>query len=86
MARPGHGSARARARSAGVSTPNGTTSTSATVDAHAGLERAELLQALAPLQRGRRQRDEPLERGAAIGIDADMVVARARRPTAPADG
>ena len=50
------------------------------VDAHAGFERAQLLEALAPLQRRRRQRDEALERGAAIGVEPDMVVMRALAP------
>ena len=66
-------SARARSRSAGVSTPSGTVVDEADVDAHAGLERAQLLQPLAPLERRGRQRDEALQRGAAIGVEADMV-------------
>ena len=46
------------------------------VDAHAGLERAQLLELLALLERRRRQRHEALERRAAIGVDADVVVER----------
>ena len=53
------------------------------VDAHAGLERAKLLQPLAPLERRGRQRDETLQRGAAIGIEADMVEERRPRPRVP---
>src|SRR6185437_1868128 len=47
------------------------------IDAHAGFERAELLEALALLQRRWRQGNEALERGAAIGVEAYMVVVRA---------
>ena len=47
------------------------------VDAHAGLERAQLLEPLALLQRRGRQRDEALERRAAIGVEADVVIERA---------
>src|SRR5262249_9343365 len=46
------------------------------VDAHAGLERPKLLQLLLQLQRRGRQRDEPLQRCAAVGVKADMVVTR----------
>ena len=68
---------RARfSRSSGVSTPSGTVSTMRDVDAHAGFERAQLLELLALLQRRRRQRDEALERRAAIGVEADMMVER----------
>ena len=52
-------------------------------DAHAGFERAQLLEPLALFEHAARQRDEPLERGAAIGVEPDMLVMRARRPTAP---
>src|SRR5712672_2003387 len=41
------------------------------VDAHPGFEGAQLL---APLEDARRQRDIALERGAAEGVEADMVV------------
>ena len=68
--------ARAFSKSSGVSTPSGTASTMRDVDAHAGLERAQLLELLAPLQRRRRQRDEALERRAAIGIKADVMIER----------
>ena len=47
------------------------------VDPHPGLQRAQLLQLLLLLQRRGRQRHEPLQRGAAIGVEADVVVARA---------
>ena len=67
---------RAVSRSAGVSTPNGTVSTTRDVDPHAGLQRAQLLQPLPPLQRRGRQRDEALQRRAAIGIEPDMVLQR----------
>ena len=46
------------------------------VDPHAGFERAQLLQLLALFERGRRQRDEALERGAAVGVEANMVIER----------
>ena len=46
------------------------------VDAHAVLERAQLLEALALLERGRPQPDEALERRAAKSIDADVMVER----------
>ena len=51
-------------------------------DAHAGLQGAKLFQALPPLQRRLRQRDETRQRRAAEGVDADMVPAR---PVAPRD-
>src|SRR6185312_8877351 len=47
------------------------------VDAHAGVERAQLLQPLALLVRRRRQLDEALERGAPVRIEADVVIVRA---------
>src|ERR1700680_937656 len=50
------------------------------VDPHPGLERPQLLELLPQLQRGRRERDETLQRRTAIGIETDMVVAR---PVAP---
>src|SRR5436305_7218492 len=50
------------------------------VDPHAGLDGPELLELFLPLQRGRRQPDKTPQRGAAIGIKADMVIAR---PVAP---
>ena len=46
------------------------------VDAHAGLERAELLELLALLERRRRQGDIALERRAAIGVEADVMIER----------
>ena len=69
-------SRRAVSRSSGVSTPSGTVSTIADVDAHAGLERPQLLEPLALLQRRRRQRDEALQRRAAIGVEPDVMVER----------
>ena len=53
------------------------------VDAHAGFERAQLFEPLAPFQRRRRQRHEALERGAAVGIEPDVVI---ERPVAPGRG
>src|ERR1700716_1057466 len=50
------------------------------VDPHAGLDRPELFELFLALQRGRGQRNETLQRCAAIGIEADMMVAR---PVAP---
>ena len=52
------------------------------VDAHAGFERAQLLEPLALLERGGRQCDEPLERGAAIRIEPDVVIERPLAATA----
>src|SRR5689334_14757481 len=46
-------------------------------DPHPRLERTQLLQPLAPLEDAGRQRDVALERLAAIGVEADMVVVRA---------
>ena len=43
------------------------------VDAHARLQRAQLLEPLALLQRRGRQGDEARERGAPIGVEADVV-------------
>ncbi len=50
------------------------------VDAHAGFERAELLELLALFQRRGRQRDVALERGAAVGVEPDVVIERPRAP------
>ena len=47
------------------------------VDAHAGFERAQLLEPLALLERRGRQADEARERRAAIGIKADVMIERA---------
>ena len=47
-------------------------------DAHAGLERAQLLEPLPALERARRQGCEALQRRPPIGIDADVVPDRAR--------
>src|SRR5579871_1793478 len=47
------------------------------VDAHAGGKGAQLLEFFPLLELRRRQFDEPLQRRAAIGIDADMVEMRA---------
>ena len=47
------------------------------VDPHAGLQRAQLLELLLLLQRRRGQRHEPFQRGAAVGVEADMVIAGA---------
>src|SRR3546814_7392261 len=43
------------------------------LDAHAGLQRPQLLQPLAQLERRRRQRHEAVERGPAVGVQADVV-------------
>ncbi len=50
------------------------------VDAHARLQRAQLFEPLAPLQRRGRQRDEARQRLAAIGVEADVMQ---ERPLAP---
>src|SRR5262245_39379428 len=50
------------------------------VDAHAGLERAQLLEPLALLQRRGRQRDEAFERRAAIGVKPEVVIERPLPP------
>src|SRR5581483_6667762 len=47
------------------------------MNAHAGFERAELLEFLPLFERRWRQRDEALQRLPAVGIDADMVEERA---------
>ena len=60
----------------GVSTPKRHRVDDGDVDAHAGLQRAQLLELLALLQRRGRQRDEALQRRAAIGVEADVVVER----------
>ena len=65
--------ARIRARSSGVSTPNGTPSATAASIRHAGFQRAQLFQFFPFLQRARRQADKPGEDRAAPGVDADMV-------------
>src|SRR5260221_3142745 len=44
------------------------------VDAHPGLEGAQLLEPLAALEDAGREGDIALERGAAEGVEADMVV------------
>src|SRR5688572_27204254 len=46
------------------------------VDAHAGFERPELLEALALLERAWRQRDESREGRAAERVDADVMIER----------
>src|SRR6185312_9626960 len=47
------------------------------VDAHAGVERTQLLELLALFVNGRRQFDKPLQRGAAVSIKADVMIMRA---------
>ena len=71
---------RARRKSSGVSTPSGATSTSATSMRMPASERPQLFEPFAPLERRGRQGDEARERGAAIGVEADMVQ---QRPLAP---
>src|SRR4051812_13593903 len=46
------------------------------VDAHAGLERAQLLELFALLERGGGKADEASERGAAVGIKPDVMIER----------
>src|SRR5204863_508580 len=46
------------------------------VDAHSGLERAQLLKALLSLERRWRELHEALERAAPVGVKPDMVVER----------
>ena len=62
----------------GVSTPSGTLFTTRNIDAHAGVERAQLLEPLALLVGRWRQLDEALQRRAAIGVEPDVVIVRAR--------
>src|SRR6266567_6925227 len=50
------------------------------VDAHAGFERAQLLELLAALERRGRQRDEAGERVAAERIEPEMMVERTLAP------
>ena len=50
------------------------------IDAHPGLQRPQLLQPLAHLQRRRREADETLQRFAAIGIETDVMIERAIAP------
>ncbi len=76
-------SVRAFSRSAGVSTLSGTLSDARHRDAHARFQRAKLFELLAHFERGLWQRDEARERGARVGVDADVVIERGRRPTAP---
>src|SRR4051812_43350325 len=47
------------------------------IDPHAGLERAQLLEFLLALQRRRRQRYKASQRFAAVGVEPDMMIARA---------
>src|SRR2546423_15410839 len=47
------------------------------IDAHAGFERAQLLELFAPLQRRPRQPDKARQRRTAIGVEPDMMVERA---------
>src|SRR4051812_19482495 len=46
------------------------------VDAHAGFDRAELLQLLALLERRRRELNETLQRRAPIGVKSDVMMER----------
>src|SRR5580692_3264706 len=47
------------------------------VDAHAGLERAQLLEPFTLLERGGGQAHEEGERGAPISVDSDVMIERA---------
>ena len=69
-------SRRVVSRSVGVSTPRRDGIDHGDVDPHAGFQRAELFEPLLPFQRRRRQLHEALQRRAAVGVEADMVVAR----------
>ena len=75
--------ARARSRSCGVSTPSGTASTIATSMRMPASSARNCSSFSRCLERRGRQRDEALERRAAIGIEADVVV---ERPLAPGRG
>ena len=77
---------RAVSRSAGVSTPRGTVSTIMRSIRIPGLERPELFEFLPPLQRGGGKRHEALQRRAAIGIEADVMVARPLAPRSRSAG
>src|SRR5271168_4321113 len=46
------------------------------VDPHSRLQRPQLLQFLLLLERRRREADEALKRGAAVGVETDVMVAR----------
>src|ERR1019366_752827 len=46
------------------------------VDPHAGLQRPQLLELLLPLQRRGGEADETLQSRPAIGIEADVMIAR----------
>src|SRR5215471_10427631 len=46
------------------------------IDAHAGIERPQLLESFALLVGRWRQSDEALQRRAAIGVETDMVIVR----------
>src|ERR1700737_1206136 len=50
------------------------------VDPHAGLDRPQLLEFLLPLQGRRGECNKTLQRLTAIGIEADMMVARSVTP------
>ncbi len=60
-----------------MSTPSGHRIDDGDVDPHAGFQRPELLQLLPHFERRGRQRDVAGKRGAAIRIEADVVVERA---------
>src|SRR5215831_16723122 len=49
-------------------------------DAHAGFERAQLLEPFALFEYPPRQGDKPLERSAPVGVEADMLVMRPLSP------
>src|SRR6185437_10155041 len=48
------------------------------IDAHAGIERAQLLESVALLIGGWRQLDEPLDRRAPVSVKPDVVIVRTR--------
>ena len=73
-------SSRARSRSSRRIDPERAVLHAHAGDPHSILQRPQLLQTLAPFQRAWRQRDVAVERGAAIGVNPDMVPARPEPP------
>ena len=60
----------------GVSTPSGTLFTTIDIDAHAGVERAQLLEFLTLFIGRRRQFDEAFQSCATIRVEPDMMIVR----------
>ena len=84
--RPLASSDRARSRSAGVSTPIGTASTTAASMGMPVLQRPQLLQLLALLQRRGGSATKRVQRLAPVGVDADVVPDAAPRRRAGGAG